>query len=66
MPPTKWLLALVDGSAVEVWAHAVSGLPGDDADRDYVFGSLIDIDIDIVDHEQFEISDYYTEATGES
>jgi hypothetical protein len=45
-PPTRWLVELHDGSKVEVWADAVTGLAGPDDDRDYVFGVLMDVDAD--------------------
>lgn len=45
-PPTRWQVELHDGSTVEVWADAVTGLAGPDDDRDYVFGVLMDVDPD--------------------
>jgi hypothetical protein len=43
-PPTRWIVTLNDGSAVDVWADSVEGLSGPEDDRDYTFGSLMDID----------------------
>lgn len=53
-PPTRWLVTLVDGAVVEIWAHSVAGLSEQDNGRDYVFGCLMDIRV--ADQEQFEIS----------
>lgn len=43
-PPSRWVVTLVDGSRVQVWADAVQGLAGPDDDRDYLFGCLMDVD----------------------
>lgn len=45
-PPTHWVVVLQDGSRVDVWADAVTGLAGPDDGRDYEFGSLMDIEVD--------------------
>jgi hypothetical protein len=53
MPPARWLVTLLDGSIVEVYAHAVTGLSANDDDRDHVFGCLMDIDV--AEQREFEI-----------
>ena len=45
-PPTRWRVWLHDGSEVDVWADAVTGCAGPDDDSDYVFGVLMDMDLD--------------------
>jgi hypothetical protein len=47
-------VTLVDGSVVEVWADAVQGASGSDDQRDYLFGTLMDIDQ--TDQPGFEIT----------
>ena len=42
-PPSRWLVTLLDGSVIEVWADSVEGLTGPEDQRDYVFGNLMDI-----------------------
>jgi hypothetical protein len=46
-PPSRWCVVLNDGSTVDVWAYAATGLSGPDDDRDYVFGVLMDVDVDM-------------------
>lgn len=46
-PPTHWVVTLIDGSIVDVFADAVTGLSGPDDSRDYVFGSLMDVSPDL-------------------
>jgi len=54
-PPSHWIVTLVGGSQVDVWADAVTGLTEKTAhDEDIVFGVLMDIDPDIQD--QFEVT----------
>lgn len=53
MPPARWLVTLVDGSIVDVSAHAVTGLSENDDHRDHVFGCLMDIDV--ADQRELEI-----------
>ena len=42
-PPSQWLVTLLDGSVIEVWADSVEGLAGPEDQRDYLFGNLMDI-----------------------
>jgi hypothetical protein len=42
--PSKWCITLTDGSDVYLWAWAYSGR--DDPSADYVFSSLMDVDVD--------------------
>jgi hypothetical protein len=51
--PGRWLVTLTDGSVVVVWADSAQGLSGPDDERDYVFGTLMDIDD--ADEDGFEI-----------
>ena len=44
--PSHWRVTLRDGSIVEVWADVVTGLSGDEDQRDYEFGVVIDLDPD--------------------
>ena len=54
-PPSHWIVTLVGGSQVEVWADAVTGLTEKTAqDEHIVFGVLIDIDVDL--QSQFEVT----------
>jgi len=54
-PPAHWIVTLADGSQVDVWADAVTGLTEETADQEYiVFGVLMDIDADLQD--QFEVT----------
>ncbi len=42
-PPSQWLVTLLGGSVIEVWADSVEGLAGPEDQRDYLFGNLMDI-----------------------
>ncbi len=43
-PPSHWIVTLADGTAVDVWAHAVTGLTDKTAHQEHiVFGVLTDI-----------------------
>lgn len=42
-PPQHWLVTVVDGSVVDVWADSVEGPGGPEDQRDYLFGNLMDI-----------------------
>jgi hypothetical protein len=54
-PPSHWIVTLVDGSQVDVWADAVTGLTAKTAHLEHiVFGVLMDIDVDLQD--QFEVT----------
>jgi len=53
-PPTHWRVVLNDGSKVDVWADAVTGIAGTEDDRDYEFGCLMDIDPEL--QVEFEVS----------
>jgi hypothetical protein len=53
--PTKWVITLHDGSAVEIWADSAEGSAGPDDTRDYTFCSLMDIDE--AEQDGFEIVD---------
>ena len=53
-PPSHWKVLLVDGSAVDVWADAMTGLSGLEDERDYEFSCLMDIEPEL--QEQFEIT----------
>ena len=54
-PPSRWIVTLVGGSQVEVWADSVTGLTEKTAHHEHVeFGVLMDIDADLQD--QFEIT----------
>jgi hypothetical protein len=44
--PTHWRVRLLDGSEVQVWAHSVEGLAGDEDTRDYKFENLMDIAVE--------------------
>ena len=49
-PPSHWIVTLVGGAQVDVWADAVTGLTEKTADREHiVFGVLMDIDADLQD-----------------
>jgi len=53
-PPSRWRVTLRDGSTVDVWADAVTGLSGDDDQRDYEFSVLVDLAPD--DQNEYEVS----------
>jgi len=54
-PPSHWVVTLVDGSQVDVWADSVTGLSEKTAHDEYlVFGVLMDIDVDL--QGQFEVT----------
>ena len=54
-PPSRWIVTLVGGSQVEVWADAVTGLNEATAHHEHVvFEVLMDIDVDLQD--QFEVT----------
>lgn len=53
-PPSHWHVTLRDGSTVDVWAHGVTGLSGDDDQRDYEFSVLVDLSPD--DRARYEVS----------
>ena len=54
-PPSRWIVTLVGGSQVEVWADTVTGLTEKTAHHEHVvFGVLMDIDADLQD--QFEVT----------
>ena len=54
-PPSHWVVTLVGGFRVDVWADAVTGLTEKTADQEHiVFGVLMDIDVDLQD--QFEVT----------
>lgn len=54
-PPSHWIVTLVGGSRVDVWADAVTGLTEKTAHHEHVvFGVLMDIDADLQD--QFEVT----------
>ena len=54
-PPSHWVVTLVDGSQVDVWADSVTGLSEKTAHDEYlVFEALMDIDVDL--QEQFEVT----------
>jgi hypothetical protein len=54
-PPSHWVVTLVGGSRVDVWADAVTGLTERTAhDEHVVFGVLMDIDSDL--QSQFEVT----------
>jgi hypothetical protein len=54
-PPSRWIVTLVGGSQVEVWADTVAGLIEKTAHSEHVvFGVLMDIDVDL--QEQFEVT----------
>ena len=54
-PPAHWIVTLADGSRVDVWADAVTGLTEKTAHQEHiVFGVLMDIDADLQD--QFEVT----------
>jgi len=54
-PPSHWIVTLVDGSQVDVWADAVTGLTEKTAHHEQiVFGVLMDIDLELQD--QFEVT----------
>lgn len=49
-PPAHWIVTLVDGSQVDVWADAVTGLTEKTAHHEHiVFGVLMDMDVDLQD-----------------
>jgi len=53
--PSHWVVTLVDGSQVDVWADSVTGQSEKTAHDEYlVFGVLMDIDVDL--QEQFEVT----------
>ncbi len=48
--PSHWIVTLVGGAQVDVWADAVTGLAEKAADDEHiVFGVLMDIDADVQD-----------------
>ena len=51
--PPRWLVTLNDGTNVEVWAYSVQGLSGPEDERDYTFGTLMDINE--ADQGRFEV-----------
>ena len=54
-PPSHWIVTLVGGAQVDVWADAVTGLSDKTAHNEhFVFGILMDIDADLRD--QFEVT----------
>lgn len=54
-PPAHWIVTLVDGSQIDVWADAVTGLNEKTAHHEHiVFGVLMDIDLDLQD--QYEVT----------
>jgi hypothetical protein len=54
-PPSQWVVTLLDGSQIDVWADSVTGLTEKTAHQEHiVFGVLMDIDIDVQD--QFEVT----------
>jgi hypothetical protein len=54
-PPSHWIVTLVGGSRVDVWADSVTGLSEKTAhDEHVVFGVLMDIDVVLQD--QFEVT----------
>jgi hypothetical protein len=54
-PPAHWIVTLVGGFRVDVWADAVTGLTEQTAhDEHIVFGVLMDIDVELQD--QFEVT----------
>jgi hypothetical protein len=54
-PPAHWIVTLVDGSEVDVWADTVTGLTEKTAHLEHiVFGVLMDIDLCLQD--QFEVT----------
>jgi hypothetical protein len=54
-PPSHWIVTLVGGAQVDVWADAVTGLSEKTAHHEHlVFGVLMDIDADLQD--QFEVT----------
>jgi hypothetical protein len=54
-PPFRWIVTLVGGTQVEVWADAVTGLTEKTAHYEHiVFGVLMDIDVDL--QGQFEVT----------
>lgn len=53
--PAHWLVTLVGGSQVDVWADAVTGLTEKTSHHEHiVFGVLMDIDVGLQD--QFEVT----------
>jgi hypothetical protein len=49
-PPSHWIVTLVGGAQVDVWADAVTGLTEKTAHHEHiVFGVLMDIDADLQD-----------------
>jgi hypothetical protein len=54
-PPAHWVVTLADGSQVDVWADAVTGLTEKTAYQEHiVFGVLMDMDVDLQD--EFEVT----------
>jgi hypothetical protein len=54
-PPAHWLVTMVDGTEVHVWADAYTGFTEKAAHLEHVtFGVLMDIDADL--QEQFEVT----------
>ena len=54
-PPSHWVVTLIDGSQVDVWADSVTGLSEKTARDEYlVFGVLMEIDVDR--QGQFEVT----------
>jgi hypothetical protein len=54
-PPTHWIVTLADGTEVDIWADAVTGLTEKTAHHEHiVFGVLMDIAVGLQD--QFEVT----------
>lgn len=51
--PEHWVVELLDGSSVDVWADAAEGLAGAADRRDYRFCNLMDVSVG--DQEWFDI-----------
>ncbi len=52
--PSHWRVTPRDGSKVEVWADMVTGLSGDEDQRDYEFGVVVDLAPD--DQTEYDVS----------
>jgi hypothetical protein len=49
-PPDRWIVTLTDGTEIDVWAHAVTGLTEKTAHHEHiVFGVLMDIAVGLQD-----------------
>jgi hypothetical protein len=46
-PPSHWLITLMDGLIVDVWADSAEGLAGPEDQRDYRFCNLMDVSPDV-------------------